>query len=307
MNSLHKKGLAAGCWRVASVSCVCALVLLAGCGERKNRETVSQAAAKVNKGEINVDQIMFVLQRQPGLKPEQVDAAGRRILERLIDQELAVQQATDLKLDRDPKVAQQIEAARREIIARAYVEHVGEAAAKPTAEEVQKYFDAKPALFKDRRIYSLQEIAIEAKPDQVEGLRAKLAAARNIAEFVDYLKAGDFHFVGSQAVRTAEQLPLASLDAISKMKDGATLFNVSPTGAQVLVLAGSRSQAVSLEQARPAIELFMLNERKRKLIEEDLKAMRAKGKIEYVGKFAGAASGPADDAPAEPAASAATN
>ena len=307
MNSMNRQVLAAGRWRVARVCIAGALVLLAGCGERKNLDADSPAAAKVNKGEVKLDQIMFVLQRQPGLKTEQVDAAGRKILERLIDQELAVQQAADLKLDRDPKVVQQIEAARREVIARAYVEHVGEAAAKPTAEEVQKYFDAKPALFKDRRIYSLQEIDIEAKPDQVEGLRAKLAAARNIAEFVEYLKAGDFRFVGSQAVRTAEQLPLASLDVISKMKDGATLFNASPSGAQVLLLAGSRAQPVSLEQARPAIEQFVLNERKRKLIDDDLKALRAKSRIEYVGKFAVAASGPAEDAPAEAAASAATH
>ena len=70
---------------------------------------------------------------------------------------------------------------------------------------------------------------------------------------------------------------------------------------QVVVLAGSRSQPVSEEQARPAIEQFLLNERKRKLVEEDMKAMRAAAKIEYVGKFAeGAASAPAAAAPHRP-------
>jgi hypothetical protein len=61
---------------------------------------------------------------------------------------------------------------------------------------------------------------------------------------------------------------------------------------QVVVLAGSRSQPVSEEQARPAIEQFLLNERKRKLIEDDIKAMRAGAKIEYVGKFGEGAPGP---------------
>ena len=46
----------------------------------------------------------------------------------------------------------------------------------------------------------------------------------------------------------------------------------TPNGVQVVVLAGSRSQPVSEEQARPAIEQFLLNERKRKLVEDDLKA-----------------------------------
>ena len=59
--------------------------------------------------------------------------------------------ADDLKLDRDPRVVQQLEAVRREVLARAYVEKVGEAAAKPTPEEIKKYYDEKPALFSDRR------------------------------------------------------------------------------------------------------------------------------------------------------------
>ena len=48
------------------------------------------------------------------------------------------------------------------------------------------------------------------------------------------------------------------------------------------------------EQARPIIEQYLLNERKRKLAEEDIKSLRSAAKIEYVGKFAeAAASAPA--------------
>jgi EpsD family peptidyl-prolyl cis-trans isomerase len=286
MNSLSKQVLAPTTLRVAAVAAAAVLVLLAGCGEKKSGDKASQTAAKVNKEEITVHQINFVLQRQQGLKPEQAEAASKQILERLIDQELAVQKAQDMKLDRDPKVVQQIEAAKREIISRAYVERLGEGATKPTPEELQKYYDEKPNLFKDRRVYSLQELAIEAKPEQVETLRAKLAAAKNIAEFVEYMKANDIRFAGNQAVRAAEQLPLAGLDTIARMKDGESMFNPTATGVQVLVLAGSRSQPVDLERAKPAIEQFLLNERKRKLIEDEVKSMRANSKIEYVGKFA---------------------
>ena len=147
-----------------------AVLVLAACGGSRTRPA-SQTAAKVNKDEITVHQINFVLQQQRNLRPEQADAASKQILERLIDQQLAVQKADDLKLDRDPRVVQQLEAAHREILARAYLERVGEAATKPTPEEIKKYYDDKPALFKDRRIYSIQEIAIEAKPEQVQALR----------------------------------------------------------------------------------------------------------------------------------------
>ncbi|HEY2976501.1 MAG TPA: EpsD family peptidyl-prolyl cis-trans isomerase [Burkholderiaceae bacterium] len=290
--------------RLATVGTVALAALLAGCGDKKGK-VASQTAAKVNKEEITVHQINFVLQQQRNLRPENTEAASRQALERLIDQELAVQKAGDLKLDRDPRVVQAMEAAKREIIARAYFDKVGEAAAKPTAEDIKKYYADKPALFSERRIYNLQEIVIEAKPEQVEGLRAKLGATKSINEFVDYLKANEFRFAGNQAVRAAEQLPLASLDGFAKLKDGQSVFQATPTGAQVIVLAGSRSQPIDLERAKPSIEQFLLNERKRQLIDQDVKDMRSLARIEYVGKFAQAASAPRADAPASGAPAAA--
>jgi 3-deoxy-D-manno-octulosonate 8-phosphate phosphatase KdsC-like HAD superfamily phosphatase len=106
-------------------------------------------------------------------------------------------------------------------------------------------------------------------------------------------------------VRAAEQLPLNSLDTFAKMKDGQAMVVPAPNGMQVVVLAGSRSQPVNEEQAKPAIEQYLLNERKRKIVEDDLKAMRAAAKIEYVGKFAGAASAPVGAAAVAPAPAAA--
>ena len=262
-----------------------------------------QTAARVNKEEITIHQINAVLQQQRGLRPEQADAASRQVLERLIDQELADAKAEELKLDRDPRVLQQLEATKRDILARAYVEKVGEAAIKPSAEDIKKYYDDKPALFKQRRIYSIQEINVELRPEQFVALREKLEASKTITDFLDYLKANDFKFQGSQAVRAAEQLPLQSLDTFAKMKDGQAIMIPGQNIAQVVVLAGSRVQPLSEEQAQPVIEQYLLNERKRKLVDDDLKAMRTAAKIEYIGKFAESGAGAASAAP-QPAAAA---
>ena len=296
--------------RCLPLAIVAAAALLVGCGERKDK-AASQTAAKVNKDEITVHQINFVLQQQRNLRPEQADEASKQILARLVDQQLALQKADELKLDRDPRVVQQLEAARREVLARAYLEKVGEAAAKPTSEEIKKYYDDKPALFRERRVYSIQEIAVEVKPEQVQELRDKLGAAKQINEFLEYLKAAGLRFTGNQAVRAAEQLPFNTLEAMSRMQDGQAMVVPAANGVQVVVLAGSRLQPASEEQARPAIEQFLTNDRKRKLVEDDLKAMRAAAKIEYVGKFAEAAAsapaaataGPAGVASPAPAAS----
>lgn len=277
----------AGFKSLAVLTAASLLVALAGCGDKKDKDKpASQTAAKVNKEEITVHQINFVLQQQRGLAPDQAASASKQVLERLIDQELALQKAQDQKLDRDPRVVQQLEAARREIIARAYVEKIASGAPKPTPAEIKAYYDAHPALFKERRVYNLQELSIQAKPEQVADLQAKLAAAKDLPAFVEYLKANDFKFGANQAVRAAEQLPLASLDRFAQMKDGQSIFSRTPTGAQIVVVAGSRSQPVDEARATPAVEQFLWNERKRKVVEDDVRAMRSSAKIEYVGDYA---------------------
>ncbi len=292
---------ATGARRWYPLAAVAAAVLLAACGGGDREKAASQTAVKVNKEEITVHQINHILQQQRGLRPEQADEASRQILEGLIDQEVALQRAQEQKLDRDPRVVQAVEAARREIIARAYLEKVGENVPRPQPDEIRKYYEDKPALFSERRIYSIQEIAIEAKPEQQEEIRSALGSAKNINEFLEWLKAKEFRFNGNQAVRAAEQLPLNSLDSFSKMKDGQAAFIPAPNGAQVIVLAGSRMQPVTEEQARPAIEQFILNDRRRKAVEDHLKELRGASRIEYVGKFAE----PAASAPAAAASAAA--
>ena len=275
-------------------------MLLAGCGEKKKDKPATQTAAKVNKEEITVHQINFLLSQQRGIAPDQAASASRAVLEKLIDQELTLQKAADQKLDRDPRVVQQIEAARREIISRAYLEKIGEGAPKSTPPEINAFYESRPALFKERRVYSLQEVNIEAKPEQLDTLKKSLSDAKTFQDFVAFLKTNGFKFSGSEAVRGAEQLPLASVDDFAKLQDGQAVFNPRPGGAQVINLAASRMQPVSLQQATPAIEQFLLNERKRKLVADDLQALRTAAKIEYVGDFAADAARTPYKAPPSP-------
>jgi len=85
-----------------------------------------------------------------------------------------------------------------------------------------------------------------------------------------------------------------------KMKDGQMQFSAAPGGARIVVLAGSRLQPVEFEPASPRIEQFLLEQRKRELVQKDLQALRAAAKIQYLGKYAeSAASAPvAAEAPA---------
>lgn len=292
--------------RLALACAVAVSLVAAGCGSDNKDKPATQVAAKVNKGEISVHQINYVLQQQRGLRAEQAEQASRTALERLIDQELAVQKAGEMKLDREPSVVQALEAARREILARAYLEKVAEGASQPTAEEVTAYYREKPALFSNRRVYNLQEIAISAEKEQVGALEEQLKNAQSTSDFLDYLRSNNIRFAVNQASRAAEQLPLSMLEAFHGMKDGQALLVPSDTGAQAIVLVASREAPVDEARARPAIEQYLTNERKRRVVEQELKALRDGAEIEYVGKYAEAAASPATTtaAPAQAPASA---
>ena len=58
------------------------------------------------------------------------------------------------------------------------------------------------------------------------------------------------------------------------------------TGAQVIVVLASRPAPIDETKARPAIEQFLWNENKRRMVQNDMKALRDASKIEYVGKYA---------------------
>ena len=88
------------------------------------------------------------------------------MLDQLIDEQIVAQKAVAAKLDKDPKVIAQIEAARRDILARRFLESAAETAGKPADDAVQKFYDGRPALFAQRKVYTLQRIDIQAPDDR---------------------------------------------------------------------------------------------------------------------------------------------
>ncbi|MES2089692.1 MAG: EpsD family peptidyl-prolyl cis-trans isomerase [Pseudomonadota bacterium] len=181
--------------RAVLLPIVLAAVLAAGCNKDEKSKTASQAAARVNGEELTVHQINLVLERQQGIKPEQAEQASRQILEGLIDQELAVQKAAEQKMDRDPQIVQMLDAARRNILARAYLEKSAQAGVSaPSASDVSKYFSDHPALFAQRRIYMLQVFTIQGDTAQIAELMPKLQATTSSQAFVDTLKASGLKF-----------------------------------------------------------------------------------------------------------------
>lgn len=285
------------------------IIGLAACGGKEEKKAATQVAAKVNSEEISVHQINFVLSRTPGagnVTPEQAPKLRREILDKLIDQQLAVEQALAKKLDRSPDVVMAIDAARREILARAYIEQLTAGQTKPTADEAKAYFTEHPQLFAERRIYNIQEIVVPVARDVAPALREMVAQGKPMDEIAGWLKGKGVQFTGASATRAAEQIPLELLPKVHALKDGQGMVMENGASATVMRVVASQSAPIGEAAALPRINQFLGNQRAAKAAEGELKDLKAKAKITYQGEFAeGAAAAAAPAVAPAPAAAAA--
>ncbi len=284
------------------------LLGLAGCGSKDAKPAATQVAAKVGSEEISVHQINQVLQRTPAAS-QNPQAVSRAVLEKLIDQQLVVDQATEAKLHRSPEVVAQIEAARRDILARAYMQKLAGSLPKPGPEEVKKYFADNPQLFTERRIFALQEIVVpksQANTAALAEANALLSSGRSFDDIAAALGAKGIVYTTGSATRAAEQIPLDLLGRLHAVKDGqSTVVDTAQTLTLVRVNS-SQLSPVAEAAALPRIEQFLANQRASDAAAAEVKRLRASTTITYMGEFAQPASGATAAAPSGGPAAAAT-
>jgi len=260
-------------------------LLIAGCGKKDKAAT--QVVAAVDGEEISVSQINGVLTRARGITPESLPKAKVDILGGLVEQQLAINLATSQKLDRSPEVVAAIENAKRDILARAALDQIANAVAKPTDEEAKKYYADNPALFSERRVFNLQEIALRKTTPNMDQVRAQVASAKSMEDIAAWLKSNKIEFAPNAGSRPAEQVPLEVLPKLHAFKDGQIGLIEGNEGFLIMRVVASRAQPVAEAQALPTIKVFLTNQRGAEAVKLAKVDMKAKAKIEYFGEFAG--------------------
>jgi EpsD family peptidyl-prolyl cis-trans isomerase len=267
-----------------------ALAPTTGCGKKEDAKVATQVAARVNSDEITVHQINYILARNENITPEVAAQAKREILDRLIDQHLARQKAIEKKLDRSPSVMQAIEAAKSEILARAYLEQIAADIPKTATWEVQEYYKDHPELFAQRRLFNLEELAFVAKSDVATALDEELSQVRSMQEIADWLQSRGVKFVINRGIRAAEQIPIEILPEVQAMKEGQIqLFATESERFQVIRVVAYKVEPVDEATAAPRIQQYLSNLRTSEVLAKEMKKIKEQAKIEYFGEFAGAA------------------
>jgi len=121
-------------------------------------------------------------------------------------------------------------------------------------------------------------------------VEAKLRSSHSLGDFVNWVKEQGIEGKTAVAVKPAEQIPAALLARLSQMKDGQVAVLPGRPGHVVIQqLQESQLQPVTLEQARNAIERALTTQKRKELMEADLKKLREAAKIEYATGYAPAA------------------
>jgi EpsD family peptidyl-prolyl cis-trans isomerase len=251
------------------------LMIPAGC-ERAVAERPSALVAKVNGTEISIHHVRTAA--APG--------SAAQALEKVIDRELLVQKAIAAKLDRDPKVVEAVETARRQILAQAYLDRsIASAAAGSSRDEVRAFYAENPALFAERRVYRLRELVVSAPAEMIDVLRAEAAKARELDEVAGWLRSRNAKYSVDALTQPAEQLPLSFLPQLARMKPGELAVFATPLGASVIQLVHAEDAPLTEQQAAPLIEQFLAGRKRLETAAAEVKRLRELATIEYLGEF----------------------
>jgi EpsD family peptidyl-prolyl cis-trans isomerase len=263
-------------------------LLLSACGGGGAAKGGSQVAVKVNDGEVSVHQLDLAAQPELARAPaERAAEVTRRVL---AHQELAAQAARKDGLDSDPRVVQLLEAAKRQVLARAWQDRQTQAANEPSSDQVDKFYADHPELFANRRVYSLQEHSVELPADQVAGLKARLEAATSAAQAGELVRGDGFKVVTRNLNAQAEEIPLVVLRQLAALKPGQSLVIPRTGGLKAMTIVDAVASPVDRQPARRRIVSYLLNERRMEMVAGAMKEMRAKARIEYIGPYASAGS-----------------
>jgi len=277
-----------------SSALVCAAALVAGCSP-KTTDTPA-VVAKVNGDDITQAQLDYARTQVMAAHPGASAPDNGQLLQNLVEQRLATQKAEKDRLDRNPAVLQALEAARKDALARFYVEQLTTKVLKPTPDEIRQYYDARPANFAQRNVYLVQKIDARVAPEQIKAVAAEVQGATSAEQVAQLVKAKASAINVARTPQPAETLgPL--LPKFATLQVGQSIVIPQAQGLSVLTLVAAQPQPLTLEQATPSIEQVIWNQRKRDALQAEAKALRAAAKIDYLGKFApGAASAPASAA-----------
>lgn len=271
-NPVSSKGL------LCSILVLIAAASLSACQSKEKKE--GQTLARVDGQEITVLQLNDEIGRA-GVQAGQLEAANKQLLEALIDRQLIMAEAMRNKIDRSPEVMQAIERSKEQIIAQAYLKGVMSKVEKPSAAEIDDYYQKHPEFFAKRKEFDLKQLVIPNKNFSDE-LKSFIDSAKTLGEVSEWMDRHGVQYARGQAIRSSTDLPSEGVAKLLELPKG-QLFIVSLGDNKVLnVLVDSRDSPLSATNAAPQIGQFLMNKKLKDAADVEIAHLRSLAKIEYL-------------------------
>ena len=200
----------------------------------------------------------------------------------MVERQIAVNYAISEELDRDPTILLQLEEVKLDMLANAYVTREAAGLDDPTDEEIRKFFDDNPALFKNRRFYGIREIVVSRSLEQIEDIKEMIYEGVSHDDIKSWLRDNNVRHQVDSVVRTAEQLPIESLNRLYDSRPGEVVVFESPTRLFAYEVVQTSDSPMSLAEATPSIVRHLTQRKLRDNLAWKMKKMRNAAKIEYL-------------------------
>lgn len=260
-----------------------AALMACGGADKPTSSEPTQVAARVNSQDISVHQVDALLQSQPALISRYGDQAREKVLNSLIEQELAAQAAKRADLDHAPQVLQALELSRREVLARAYQDQLAAKAVEPSSDEVDRFYDSHPELFAQRKRFTLQDVVVDLAGAEPAPLRSRVAELTRPDDVEPAVRSAGARYTSRVHERFAEEIPAALLPKIAGLVLGHSVWIDREGGAEIFSLKAQDPAPLTLAEARPTIKAYLMQERRRSVVDAGMQSLRQAAKIDYVG------------------------
>jgi parvulin-like peptidyl-prolyl isomerase len=249
----------------------------------------NRIVATVDGQKITAKQVMEMLKGFPAEQRKQIDANLTTAVQQIYMQQQLAEAANKLNLEQQSPWKEQLELNRRGVLARAYVAHLSDEAAKGPGDDPQKYYDEHKAEFDSVKLSGIfvgfnapgtpassagaHARTEEQAHEKANDIEKKLAAggdfaalARTESEHQTASKGGD---LGTVPINDPQvQIPADIKAAVAKLQPGQTSEPVRIQGAFLIVKLDTR-ETVPFDRAKAGIEQKLQTERSQDVVKKE--------------------------------------
>jgi peptidyl-prolyl cis-trans isomerase C len=255
-------------------------LISSGCQKKASGQTV----AVVNNEEITAGELNDALSKNAPAGATNTKEARAAVLQQLIDRKLLVQQARSDGLDKSPEFINQQRRGTEDLLINMLVSRKVNASPLPSSDEVNRYEAAHPGIFANRELWTLSQIVYPLPVDSA--VTTKITAAKTLDEVAQVLTASGIQFTRASRQIDSAVLPPTIYAQISRLREGEPFIAPGPGKAVASVITARQSQPLSGDQARQIALQSVRRDNAGKFVQDRIKELKAKAKIEYQPGFA---------------------